>query len=160
MSDLLLPLLGLPVVASTPLWLAIKSALDLITTATNPCEIHKTQGSEGEVDSSHHRGAIRAARDGRSLSTLNGRWKATAVLLLWSWEPHGPRGGTHHKMKRMINYYSLLNKARVRAYVRATLCPGRKKKKKKANLVTRSRGTVTKGACVILVNLPFKLKCL
>lgn len=73
MSDLLLPLLGLPVVASTPLWLAIKSALYLITTATNPCEIHKTEGSEGEVDSSRHRGAIRVARDGRSLSTLSGR---------------------------------------------------------------------------------------
>lgn len=146
MSDLLLPLLGLPAVASTPLWLAIKPALYLITTATNPWEIHKSEGSEGEVDSSHHRAAIMAARDGRSLLTLNGGWK-TSVLLLWSWEPHGPRGGTRHKMKRMINYDGLLNKARVRAYVRATLCPGRKKKKKSKSCDKEQRNCYKGGLC-------------
>lgn len=81
MADLLLPLLGLPVVASTPLWPAIKSALYLITTATNPCEIHKAEGSEGEADSSHHRGAIRTARDGRTGRTLKNNRRSASVEL-------------------------------------------------------------------------------
>lgn len=49
----------------TALWLTIKAALYLVKTATNLCEIHKTEGSEGEVDSSHHR----EARDGGSFFT-------------------------------------------------------------------------------------------
>lgn len=41
------------------LLLIIKSELYLDKTATNPCEMCKTEGSNGEVDSSHHREAIR-----------------------------------------------------------------------------------------------------
>lgn len=75
------------------LWPIIKSALYLDKTAANPCEMCKTEGSHGEVDSSHHREAI------RQWGMFTTRRTTTEFLLPWRWDQQGPRGGTHHKMK-------------------------------------------------------------